>query len=575
MDGKSLQTADDQLFEKLEYYCNNAPNLQMETLEAILNHNAAAEYLQRHGLNNRTDLKSFKECIPLTSYSDYTHEIQRIAEGDKSSILSSDPLLCMFFSSGTSSQQPKLIPHFDSELSRRGSKFVRQIAAATVRKLYPLRLGYKSLSFMYAGKVMETKGGVKAMAATAYGMRNPQDQNVISMYISPPQVFLGTDIQQQLYCHLLCGLRVAEAIDSIKAPYAHGLLKAFRFLESQWQQLCEDIHNGYINQNVISDSAMRKAVEEVLAGPEPDIAERLQIECCKGEWGGIVGRLWPNARYVSCVMTGSMEQYYLQIRHYVGEVALLGGDFLASECSVGVNLDRTHPPQQTLFTIVPIVAYYEFVCVDDKGVPDTDIAPVDLCDAEVGKMYEVVATTFRGLYRYRLGDIVRVRGFYGCTPQVEYVSKVCSCADIVSEKQLMDVMGKIGQNFRDEAQMEILDYAFHADLSLSPKHIQLFWELKNGPSLEELHNRRQYYEKLFRRYCLLVEEYLNEGEYLKMVRMNGNMVPLEVCIVREGSFQAIMDVAMQKGAIASQYKPPSIIRNREILDLLRAATLFK
>ncbi|GLJ42783.1 hypothetical protein SUGI_0887170 [Cryptomeria japonica] len=135
MDIKAKQVTDEELLSKLEYYCNSAPRLQVETLETILKHNAQVEYLLKHGLNARTDIESFKQYIPLSTYSDYTFEIQRLADGEKSPILSPDPLLCMFFSSGTTSQQPKLIPHFDSELSRSGSNFVRQIAAASVRKV--------------------------------------------------------------------------------------------------------------------------------------------------------------------------------------------------------------------------------------------------------------------------------------------------------------------------------------------------------------------------------------------------------------------------------------------------------
>jgi hypothetical protein len=41
--------------------------------------------------------------------------------------------------------------------------------------------------------------------------------------------------------------------------------------------------------------------------------------------------------------------------------------------------------------------------------------------AEAGQMYEVVITNVSGLYRYRMGDVIKVCGFHFECPIVEFM----------------------------------------------------------------------------------------------------------------------------------------------------------
>ena len=78
-----------QLIEELT---SNADQVQKRVLEEILIRNADVEYLRRHDLNGRTDRETFKNVMPVITYEDIQPEINRIANGDKSPILSSKPI---------------------------------------------------------------------------------------------------------------------------------------------------------------------------------------------------------------------------------------------------------------------------------------------------------------------------------------------------------------------------------------------------------------------------------------------------------------------------------------------------
>jgi hypothetical protein len=50
------------------------------------------------------------------------------------------------------------------------------------------------------------------------------------------------------------------------------------------------------------------------------------------------------------------------------------------------------------------------------------------------EVYEIVITTFGGLFRYRLGDQVKVSGFYKKTPSLEFVGRAGDICDMAGEK---------------------------------------------------------------------------------------------------------------------------------------------
>lgn len=59
---------------------------------------------------------------------------------------------------------------------------------------------------------------------------------------------------------------------------------------------------------------------------------------------------------------------------------------------------------------------------------------VPLSRLEVGRTYYILFTTSAGLYRYHINDIIRVTGFYGRTPIIEFVRKGMGTTSIAGEK---------------------------------------------------------------------------------------------------------------------------------------------
>src|SRR5262249_7396766 len=157
--------------------------------------------------------------------------------------------------------------------------------------------------------------------------------------------------KQSTYCHLLLGLYYAEQVEFITSTFAYSILQAFRSFEELWQDICNDIRHGTLGPKVTLDK-MRKAVLDIIS-PRPCLAKRMEQYCqeLKSEdWYGLIPKLWPNAKYVYSIMTGSMQHYLTKLRHYAGEdLALVSADYGSTESWIGVNVNPCLPPEKVTF----------------------------------------------------------------------------------------------------------------------------------------------------------------------------------------------------------------------------------
>ncbi|XP_074567776.1 jasmonoyl--L-amino acid synthetase GH3.5-like [Curcuma longa] len=559
------------VIDEFEELTNDAGQHQRETLRKILEQNGEAEYLQKLGLRGRTDPESFKACVPLVTHSDLDPYIQRIANGDTSPVLTGKPIRSFSLSSGTSQGKPKLLP-FTDELVQSTMQIYRTSFAFRNRE-YPIGNG-KALQFIYSSKQVKTKGGVIATTATTNVYRTEQFKctmkDIQSQCCSPDEVIFGSDFQQSLYCHLLCGLIYSDEVQFVFSTFAHSIVHAFRKFEDVWEELCEDIRSGVLSSRITVPS-MRAAVSKLLR-PSPNLADSIYNKCMRlSNWYGVIQELWPNAKYVYGIMTGSMEPYLKKLRHYAGSLPLMSADYGSSEGWIGANVNPSLPPESVTFAVLPNIGYFEFIPLEKPAGQETENSaatihytegePVGLTEVEVGKEYEIVFTNFAGLYRYRLGDVLRVAGFHNSTPELQFVcrrSLVLSInIDKNTEKDLQLAVEEAAKLLAVE-KLEIVDFTSHVDTSMEPGHYVIFWELSSDATEDALHSC-----------CNCLDLSFVDAGYVSS-RKVGAIGPLELRIVRKGTFHKIMDHYLELGAALNQFKTPRFVgqSNIKVLQIL-------
>lgn len=183
------------------------------------------------------------------------------------------------------------------------------------------------------------------------------------------------------------------------------MVQAFRSFQELWKQICDDIREGTLSSR-ITIPELRESVLG-LVSKDPSLALRIEAICedLQGsDWFGLVPRLWPNAKYVYAIMTGSMQHYLKRLRHYVGDLPLVSADYGSTESWIGVNLDPSFPPEKVNFAVVPTFSYFEFIPLypqsQDFDSENDDFAegePIPLSQVKVGQHYEIVLTTFTGM----------------------------------------------------------------------------------------------------------------------------------------------------------------------------------
>ncbi|KAJ6847123.1 jasmonic acid-amido synthetase JAR1 isoform X1 [Iris pallida] len=562
--------------------------VQTNTLRRIIETNYETEYLRRW---LRSDLRMedlapealeslYTSSVPLASHADLDGYIQRIADGDDSPILTKEPITMLSLSSGTTEGRQKYVPF--TRFSAQSTLQIFRLAAAFRSRAFPIRDGGRILELIYSGKQSLSRGGLRTGTATTHFFASEEfkarQKTTGSFTCSPDEVISAGDYKQTTYCHLLLGLLHSEQVVFVTSTFAYSLVQAFAAFEELWADICRDIRDGALSRSRVTLPRVREAVAERLRAPDPGLAAAVGRRCeelGRRGWRGVIPALWPNAKYVYSIMTGSMQPYLKKLRHYAGGLALVCADYGSTESWIGANLGPRDPPERVAFTVVPTFSYMEFIPLSrtakgDGGDGDfVEGAPLPLSRIKTGVQYEVVLTTFTGLYRYRLGDVVEVAGFYkGALPKLSFVCRrklvLTINIDKNTEKDLQLAVERGSGLLGDKAgRAELVDFTSQATMPdhRRPGHYVVYWEVKGAVE-----------DGVLRECCREMDEAFVDHGYV-VSRRCGSIGPLELRLVGEGTFQKILDHYIGNGAAMSQFKTPRCTRDRAMLAILDACTV--
>ncbi|TYH86937.1 hypothetical protein ES332_D01G079000v1 [Gossypium tomentosum] len=573
----NLELKNKKTLQFIEDVTSNADEVQKKVLEEILSRNAHVEYLQTRGLNGHTDRETFKKTMPVITYEDIQPHIDRIANGDTSPILSSNPISEFLTSSGTSGGERKLMPTIEEELGRRSLLY--SLLMPVMSQFVPGLDEGKGMYFLFIKSEAKTPGGLVARPVLTSYYKSTHFKNrpydPYTNYTSPNETILCPDSYQSMYSQMLCGLCQHKEVLRVGAVFASGFIRAIKFLEKHWRLLCKDIRTGTIDSQ-ITDQSVREAVMKILK-PDPKLADFIEAECSKDSWQGIITRLWPNTKYVDVIVTGTMSQYIPTLDYYSNGLPLVCTMYASSECYFGVNLNPLCKPSEVSYTLVPTMAYFEFLPVQrNNGVTSSISVPktlnekeqqelVDLVDVKLGQEYELVVTTYSGLYRYRVGDVLRVAGFKNNAPQFNFICRknvvLCIDSDKTDEVELQNAVKNAVYHLLPFG-ATLAEYTSYADTTTIPGHYVLYWELS-------LNGNTPIPPSVFEDCCLTIEESLN-SVYRQGRVCDKSIGPLEIKVVEPGTFDKLMDYAISLGASINQYKTPRCVKFAPIVELLNS-----
>ncbi|XP_022759698.1 putative indole-3-acetic acid-amido synthetase GH3.9 [Durio zibethinus] len=579
MDGKKLEYKGEDALKEIEKLTAKAGEVQYDILKEILKRNVETEYLNKF-MKGSKDVSEFKSCVPVITYKNIHPYIQRIANGEDSSLITGQPITEMLCSSGTSAGEPKLIPSISEDLDRR--TFLYNLTMPIMNQ-YISGLDEGKAMYLYFVKAeMSLPCGLpfRTVLTSYYKSKHfkCRTRDTFNDFTSPDQAILCNDSNQSMYCQLLAGLVHRDQVMRLGAVFASALLRAISFLERKWVHLCNDIRTGQLDLTII-DPACRSSMISLLSSPNPHLADEIEGICSCPSWKGILCHLWPRAKYIETVVTGSMAQYIPALEYYsAGKLPLVCTMYASSECYFGVNLKPLCDPAEVAFTLLPNMGYFEFLPLAENGTFSMDIDEeegmlndrlMDLVNVKVGCYYELVVSTFAGLYRYRIGDVLQVTGFHNQAPQFRFICRRNVVLSVDNDKTNEEDLHRsvtTAKTLLEPYNALLVEYTSYADTSTVPGHYVLFWEIQMIDSATSID------AKQLEECCITVEEEL-DYVYRQCRSWERTVGPLEIRVVEPGTFEVLMDFFISQGGSINQYKTPRCIKSNTALKLLNSHVL--
>jgi hypothetical protein len=372
---------------------------QRAVLADLLSFNAGTEFGRAHTFDQVRTIDDFRKAVPIQDYAALAPMIERMAGGE-TNVLSADSPAVYFTSSGSTGAHKKIpvtprfmktsffpfyyaawapmAEHFPEVLSTPDAvlnlKHDPRPAPKVTADGHP-HLGASQVDFGTAfGEPLSAEPGTDATWATLPSTVDPSD-HVEKTYVRLRQAVAG-DVR--------CVIGINPAMVAA-VPYQ---------LRMWLPRMIREIH---------AQDPRRARELEQLASRHAELRP---------------AHIWPNMRVIFCWTTGLASLYLPRLREQFGaDVTVLPAPVAASEGPMGVALDR-HPRAGSL---VVTAAVHEFVPADEPLGPDSaTLLPHEL---QAGQEYHAIFSHVGGLYRYAVGDVVRVVDMTAGAPRIEYAGR--------------------------------------------------------------------------------------------------------------------------------------------------------
>ena len=375
------------------------------------------------------------------------------------------------------------------------------------------------------------------------------------MYTSPYEVMEIKDKESQMYLHLLFALKERK-LAYITSVFISNILDLLRFLEEKIDSLIMDIRKGRINKRLIIDDVIREKLKKYIK-PDAARADEIDIEIKKG-FKGICKRVWTEITYIACVTGANFSIYDERVDYYTDNLPIYSTAYAATEATIGINpyIERIR------YVVIPDTVFYEFISTRDenKEVPKT----YRLHELELGEKYEIVITNQAGLYRYKLGDVIKVVGYYNDCPEIEFLYRKNQVLNMVSEKTTEEHLTTSIQNTIKKLNLSLVDYTTIEDNTISPGRYIFYFEFKDNLSKRNIIELENILDKELQRANLAYSRF----------RKNNRLAKVKVKIVNRDTFNIIKESLISKGISKNQIKMPRVINNKkEILKILMSKTI--
>ncbi len=454
---------------KLKSVSRNPRRTSEQTLRGILNYAKDTVYGREHHFAEILAAKDDKELyalyqqyVPAQEYEALRPYVERHKNGEANVLFPGKPI--MYATTSGTTKEPKWVPITDVYLNSVYGKMTKVWLFNFI----------KNRPKVFTGKIVSIVGKViegYAPDGTVFGSVSGVTQRdcpkfVKKLYASPADVFSITDYNARYYAIMRMGIE--RNITLIVTANPSTIVEMQNNVNEFYDQYVDDIEHGTLNKNLNISPEIRAAIQPYLK-PNPERAAELRA--LKQKYGTVLPKhYWPNLQILNTWKCGNTKVYVDKFQHSFPE-QMLHQEFgyFSSECRFGLVLDDTN--NTVLF---PHFHYYEFI--EEHDLENEHPHFLQLHELEQGKRYCPFVTTYAGLYRYNMNDLVEVGPNFENTPTVHMIQKVNGIVTMTGEKLHERQFIEAVHTAEKELQMPVKFFVGFADLSISAYHFYYEFE---------------------------------------------------------------------------------------------------
>ena len=536
---KWLSASNQELMAILSEACTDPLSVQERLLLDILQSAESCEIGRLHDFGSIRSVKEFQQRMPLTDWHDVEPYSDRMVAGAEDLLFPGRPQ--QFVKTSGTTGKDKLIP--ESKMSDAARALIQKLRMAQYLQAAPVLKTILAnpkdasrclLPLTNAPVWSKTESGIPCVSASGLTIGQTGMDHLMAF---PLFILLNSDEHARDYLIMRFAIESPD-IQLIAGNNAGRLTALVRMAQSHMEELLNDIEQGTAAVWEQIDPAIREKLTPWLQ-PNPERAKALR-ELLKEGKPFTPATYWPALQLGLFWLSASVGRYVEELRPYLPASArLMDVGYGASEAKFNIPL----VPEDPSGALSIATAFYEFLPIDS----DTEETPLLCHELEAGKQYELIVTTWGGLYRYKMKDVVEVTGFVGRTPKIIFVTKSCEVLNLCGEKFYPDV---VTAPIREAMK----------ELGLGLRQIQIY------PDAGE-HRYFCYVEPIAEEITTSSaaltarahELFLAQSHRYEMNLIQGILNPIEVRLVKKGWQESLYADRLKPGMNISQIKLPIVI----------------
>lgn len=458
----------------------NPRKAQELTLRRILTLSKDTVYGKEHGFeeilkaeNSEELFKRYQAAVPAQDYEELRPYVERHKNGEENVLFPGKPM--MYATTSGTTKQPKWIPLTSIYLKNVYQKMTHVWLYNYIRHK---RKTFSGKVVFVVSSAAEGHAPDGTLCGAVSGvLQKDAPQLIRDLYASVPEIFEIKDYASRYYT--LMRITVEQYVTLVIMPNPSSVVEIQNTLTEHYDSICDDIEKGIISKDMNIPDDIRAKLEANLQ-PNPERAEELRA--LKREYGEVLPKhYWPDVQILSTWKCGNTQIYVDKFKDWFPKDCFyqeLG--YFATECRFGLVFDDTL--NSVLF---PHFHYYEFV--EESEIGNENASYLQLDELVEGKRYCPYVTTFSGLYRYNMNDLIEVGPNFWNTPTVHMIQKVNGIVSMTGEKLYE---GQYIEAVREaEKQLKIKTRFFVGFADLSAMAYHFYYEFVNQETTQEVAER--------------------------------------------------------------------------------------